>query len=251
MDSWSKKRKIIYATILVGFLVVVFGIPTFILFYDSPTCYDGKKNGSENGIDCGGKCTRLCQSEFLPPSVSWTRIEKVVPGVYNAAAYIINPNNEGEAKDVPYHMELYDRDGMLIIEKKGKVTIPPRRNTLAFSSLIKTDNSIPTKVLFEFTGVPDWNKEIDTLSSVVVTGKDYKESSEGSSLLVSLRNDGLKIIDNISVYAILYDINDNVIGFSKTSIDSILPKSTTVAPFTWNTNRQGQVVSIEVLYVAE
>ncbi len=251
MDSWSKKRKLLYGIASIAFIIIVLGIPAFLLFYDAPTCDDGKQNSNEKGVDCGGRCTKLCQNEFDPPIVSWSRIENVVPGVYNAAAYIINPNNEGEAKDVSYHMELYDKDGMLIIEKKGTVTIPPHRNTLAFSGLIKVDNSIPAKVLFEFTGVPDWNKKSDTLSSVVVTSTDYKEEGNSSSLLVSLRNDGLQALDDISVYAILHDASGNTIGFSKTSVDSILPKSTVVAPFTWNTNRQGQVVSIEVLYVAE
>ncbi len=251
MDSWSQKRKLLYAMLLVVCVIIVVGVPAFLIFYDAPTCFDGKKNSNEKGVDCGGRCTKLCQNEFDPPIVSWSRIENVVPGVYNAAAYIINPNNEGEAKDVPYHMELYDKDGMLIIEKKGKVTIPPHRNTLAFSSLIKVDKSIPTKVLFEFTGAPDWNKKSDTLSSVVVTATDYKEEGDGSSLLVQLRNDGLQILNDISVYAILHDASGNTVGFSKTFIDSILPKATVVAPFTWNTNRQGQVVSIEVLYVAE
>jgi hypothetical protein len=251
MDSWSKRRKLIYALILLVIVAVVVGIPLFVIFYKAPTCFDGKQNGSEQGVDCGGKCTKLCQNEFLPPSVAWSRIESVVPGVYNAAAYIINPNNTGEAKNVPYHMELYDRDGMLIIEKKGTVTIPPHRNTLAFSSLIKVDKSIPTKVLFEFTSLPDWNKKADTLDPLVVVSKEYKEEGNTSSLLVSLRNDGLKILNNIGIYVVLYDKSGNAIGFSKTVLDSIMPKATSLAPFTWNTNRQGEVVSIEVLYVAE
>lgn len=251
MDSWSQKRKTIYAGITIVLALVIIGVPAFLIFYKAPTCFDGKQNGSEKGVDCGGKCTRLCQTEFFPPSVAWSRIENVVPGIYNAAAYIINPNNEGEARDVPFHMELYDKEGMLIIEKKGTVTIPPHRNTLAFSGLINVGKSIPAKIVFAFTGVPDWNKKADPLSAIVVSGQDYKEEGNNSSLLVTLKNDGLQILNNIAVYVVLNDKDGNTIGFSKTFIDSILPKSIATAPFTWNTNRQGQVVSIEVLYVAE
>ena len=86
---------------------------------------------------------------------------------------------------------------------------------------------------------------------MVVVKKDYKEEGNNSSLIVGLRNDGLNILNNIGVYAILHDSDGNTIGFSKTKVDSILPKSAVDAPFTWNTNRQGKVVSIEVLYVAE
>ena len=251
MSSWSQKRKTTYALILITAIIVVVGIPAFLLFYKAPSCFDGKQNGREKGVDCGGKCTRLCQSSFLAPSVAWSRIERVVPGTYNAVAYIINPNVEGEAKNVPYKMSLFDKNGMLIIEVLGDVTIPPHRNTLAFSSLINVSQSIPSKVVFEFTSPPNWYKTPDTLSQLLVINKDYKEDDQNSSLLVSLQNDSLKIMNNIAVYAVLYDKNSNAIGFSKTILDSISPKSTVIAPFTWNTNRQGEVVSIEVLYVAE
>jgi len=251
MATWAERRKFMYALAVIIFIVGVIGIPAFLLIYKAPTCFDGKQNGGERGVDCGGKCTRLCQSEFLSPNVAWARIEKVVPGVYNAAAYIINPNTEGEAENVPYKMSLFDKDGMLIIEQVGKVTIPPHRNTLAFNSLMKVDSSIPAKVLFEFTNRPDWYKKIDTLSSVVVTNKEYKEDGDKSSLLVSFMNDSLNSIGRMSVFAILYDKDGNSVGFSRTIVDAIAPKSTVVAPFTWNTNRQGEVVSIEVLYMAE
>lgn len=251
MSSWSQKRKTFYAIFVLILITIIIGIPSFLLFYKAPSCFDGKQNGSEGGVDCGGKCTRLCQSSFLNPSVSWSKIERVVPGTYNAAAYIINPNSEGEAKDVPYKMALFDKGGMLITEVFGTVTIPPHRNTLAFSGLINVAQSIPAKVVFEFTSQPDWYKKPDTLSQLLVINKDYKEEGQNSSLLVSLKNDGLNIINDISVFAVLYDKSGNTIGFSKTSVDSIPPKSTVSAPFTWNTNRQGEVVSIEVLYVAE
>jgi hypothetical protein len=251
MATWSDKRKFIYASVAVLFVIGVIGLPAFLLLYKAPTCSDGKQNGNEKGVDCGGRCTRLCQDNFLAPSVAWTRLERVVPSVYNSVAYIINPNTEGEARDVPYHMAIYDQNGMLIIDQKGRVTIPPHRNTLAFAGLVRTGNSVPSKVLFEFTGRPDWYKKTDTLSDVELLEKDYQEDGESSSLRVVLKNDSVKNIGKMNVFAVLYDEMGNAIGFSKTIVDEIRAGSTVTAPFTWNTNRNGQVVSIEVLYVAE
>jgi hypothetical protein len=187
----------------------------------------------------------------LAPNVAWTRLERVVPGIYNAAAYIINPNTEGEAKNVPYHMALYDKDGMLIIDQKGAVTLPPHRNTLAFLPLIKVVNSIPAKVLFEFTGVPDWNKKADRLSAIEITEKNYTEEGNNSSLRVTLKNASVSNIERFAVYVVLYDSVGNAIGFSRTIVDELLANTSVTAPFTWNTNRNGKVVSVEVLYVAE
>jgi hypothetical protein len=251
MASWSEKRKFIYATSTLIVIIGVIGIPAFLFFYKAPTCFDGKQNGNEKGVDCGGKCTRLCQNNFLAPNVAWTRLERVVPGIYNAAAYIINPNTEGEAKNVPYHMALYDKDGMLIIDQKGAVTLPPHRNTLAFLPLIKVVNSIPAKVLFEFTGVPDWNKKADRLSAIEITEKNYTEEGNNSSLRVTLKNASVSNIERFAVYVVLYDSVGNAIGFSRTIVDELLANTSVTAPFTWNTNRNGKVVSVEVLYVAE
>jgi hypothetical protein len=55
----------------------------------------------------------------------------------------------------------------------------------------------------------------------------------------------------MGVYVVLYDKNTNAIGFSKTVIDGISPNGMIIAPFTWNIDRKGGVVSIEALYVAE
>lgn len=251
MATWSEKRKLIYAT---GFVVVIFvlvGIPLFVFIYKAPTCFDGKQNSNETGIDCGGKCVKLCQNQFLAPTVAWTRLEKVTSGTYNVATYIINQNTEGEAKDVPFSVTLYDSEGVLISVTKGTVTLPPHRNTLAFSSLIKVDKSIPVKALFEFTSPPNWYKKTDPLSFVSVIDKKYIEGKDGSSLMVSLKNEGLAPLNSVAVFAVLYNEAGNTIGFSKTVVDEILPKATVIAPFTWNTDRKGEVVSIEVLYVAE
>lgn len=251
MDSWSKRRKMIYGSVFLAIAIVVIGVPSFFIFYRSPTCSDGLQNGSEDGVDCGGKCSRLCQSSFLPPKVAWTRIENVAPGVYNAAAYLINPNPAAEASEVPYHMALYDDNGIVIADEKGVLTLPPHRNTLAFKGSIRTGSLVPVKALFEFTSAPEWGSQSDPLSSLEIRGKDYGEDGNGSSLTVTLGNDSAEALSDITVYVVLYDASGNALGFSKTVVDKVAGRSTAVAPFTWPKNRQGAVVSIEVLPVAE
>jgi len=256
--SWSKNRKLLYAAIVIILLIGVIGLPAFFIFYKAPTCFDGKQNQSEQGIDCGGSCEKLCPSAFQDAIVSWTRFEQILPGYYNVAAYVINPNTSGGAKNVPYHMVLYDKKGMYITEVKSVMTLPPHRNTLAFQTQVATEKAIPARALFEFmTGAPQggqgiqWVKQADTLGPLSITDKKYLEDSTGSSLAVTIQNGSVNPIDNISVYAVLYDKDGNAIGFSRTQIDEIPANGSVVAPFTWPSNRNGAVISIEVLPVAE
>lgn len=251
MDSWSKRRKSLIATSIIILILILLGLFWYIFLYKTPTCFDGKQNGRELGVDCGGKCERLCQNNFLSPIVAWTRYEEVAPTLYNVAAYIVNPNADGTALNVPYRMSLYDSEGMLIVETDGVVSLPPHRNTLAFKSAVSVGQSKPVKVFFEFLSVPDWHKSSDPLSLVKIIDKNYTEDEVGSSLSVTLQNDNYLPINNISVHVVLYDRDGNALGFSKTYIDGISANGKTIAPFTWGINRQGKVISIEVLPVAE
>ncbi len=251
MSSWSQRRKSVYALIVFIIVVGAIGIPGFYLFYQSPTCTDGVMNGNEQGVDCGGSCERLCQTSFLQPSLAWTRFEQVAPGLYNLAAYIVNPNIDAEALSVPYHIALYDNRGVLIIDTAGHVTLPPHRNTIAFMGAVNVGKRIPSKALFEFTAPPDWHKKTDALSAIAVGDKKYAEDSLGSSLTVILKNTSVYPIINVGVYAVLYDKDNNALGFSKTFVDEIPAKGSSLAPFTWPVNRKGEVISIEVLPVSE
>ena len=245
--TWSQRRKFIYGFATLIVVVAVVGIPSFYFLYKPPTCFDGVLNQGEQGVDCGGPCVKLCASAFVPPVVAWARLEKLTDGYYNAAAYIVNQNVDGEADNASYHMALYDNQGSFITDVKGTVSVPPHRNTLAFQTGIAVGKRVPARVLFEFTAVPNWTKKIDTLGLLQIGDKNYAEDTSGSSLAVTLKNSSVLPLGALNVDAILYDKDNNVLGFSVTEIDGISAGATAVAPFSWPENRQGKVISIEVL----
>ena len=251
MASWSRQRRSLYATVVIVVLVAAIGIPSFFYFYKAPSCSDGIQNGNELGIDCGGSCVKLCASAFLSPIISWTRFDQVANGLYNVAAYVVNPNPNAGAANVPYHIAFYDAQGVIITDVYGTVTLPPHRNTLAFQSSVNTGKRVPARALFEFTSAPNWLPASDTLSPLQVVDKKYDEDTTGSSLQVTLRNTSVNPIGQLSVFVVLYDSSQNEIGFSKTVVDGIPAGGTVVAPYTWPEDRNGAVVSIEALPVAE
>jgi hypothetical protein len=251
MASWSQRRRLIYGSVTIVVLAGAIFIPAFFFFYKAPTCSDGLQNGSEQGIDCGGSCQKLCPSAFLAPDVAWTRIEQVAPGLYNVAVYIINPNPNVGALNVPYHVILYDDQGMEITEYDSAVTLPPRRNTLAFAGAVSTGKRAAAKALFRFAAMPDWIVQDDPLAALTISDKKYAEDASGASLSVTLKNTSVESIGRTSVYAVLYDKDENALGFSKTIIDGILGRRSVTAPFTWSASFNGAVISIEVLPVAE
>ncbi|MFA6315590.1 MAG: hypothetical protein WC648_04470 [Candidatus Paceibacterota bacterium] len=251
MNSWARRRKLVYVIAVTIILIGAVGVPIFFTVYEAPTCFDGVKNGKEKDVDCGGACEKLCSSSFLPPQVTWTRYEEIAPGIYNMAAYIVNPNTDAEARNVPYRMVMYDKNGVPVAEIDGKVDIPPHRNTLAFQSSIDVNESVPVSRTFEFTGIPEWTKKSDPLASITYERGKYEEGSAGSSYMVLLKNSNILPVSNVTVFVILKDVEQNVIGFSKTIIEEIPAKGSAVAPFTWPLSRYGRVNSTEVLIVTE
>ncbi len=251
MASWSKRRKLSYSIVIIFVLMVVVGVPLFYLFYNAPTCSDGAMNGNESGVDCGGSCAKLCASAFDVPQVAWTRFETIAPELYNIATYVVNPNIDGEAKNVPYRVTLFDSRGLPIKDFEGTMTLPPHRNTLAFRAAVPVGKRVPVKALFEFAGIPEWHKRSDPLAPITVLTKEYVEDENSASLSVTLKNNSLQSIGRTSVYVILYDADGNALSFSKTILDEIPAQSTAIAPFTWPVSRKGKVISIEVLPVVE
>ncbi len=252
MSSWSSRRKTLYGgSILIIVLAIAFTI-IYSFFYKAPTCSDNTMNGDETGIDCGGSCIKICQSAFLPIQIFWGggKYEQVAPRLYNLASYIVNPNTDVAAMNVPYKFSVYDNKGTLIVEKSGRVSIPPHRNTLAFEPAVNMQERIPAKVTFEFTSEPEWFKSKDSLLGLNILDKNYEEGENSSSLEVTLENKALLPYKDLDVFAVLYDDNKNAIGFSKTKIDEIKANGgREIAPFTWPVDRDNKVVTIEVLPV--
>lgn len=252
MATWSSRRKLVYGGSFAIAIALILGALFFSFFYTPPTCSDRVMNGNETGVDCGGSCRKLCQSAFIPAKIAWGggKSEKVAPGFYNVASYIINPNLNAAAANVPYKFALFDNKGILITERQGKINIPAGRNTLAFDAGVSVGARIPTKVTFEFLSQPIWFKSKDALGGISIVEKKYTEDDQSSSLEITLENKSLIPYKNVTVAAVLFDTDENAIGFSRTQIDLLNPSGgRDIAPFTWPFSRGGRVVSVEALPV--
>jgi hypothetical protein len=80
----------------------------------------------------------------------WSRYFTVGPGVYNALAYVENPNPDAGIEEIGYTFRLYNSENVLIQEKKGKVRIPPKAIFPITENGLFTDKLRPTRVSFEF-----------------------------------------------------------------------------------------------------
>jgi len=250
ITTWALKRQILYVTILVLF-IAIFG---FLIISPSlnkaPTCFDNKQNGNEIGIDCGGSCARACLSQVDNVSVLWARAFRVIPGRYNAVAYIVNHNKNVAAEKVSYRFRFADANNVYIGKREGTTYIPPAGDFAIFEPGIGIGNSIPVYTTFEFTQTPNWlqvsQEKIDQLK-VAVSNIQLMDETTSPRLSATVKNNSLFTIPNISVIAIMYDADGNAVSASSTYLSQLAPLSNADINFTWPETFGSPVVAKEII----
>ncbi|MCR4274733.1 MAG: hypothetical protein NUW02_01655 [Candidatus Campbellbacteria bacterium] len=245
--SWTSKKQATYLFGTIAFLVLVIGIPTFFTLYKAPSCSDGIQNATENGIDCGGSCERVCSFQAAEPIVYWEQEFQVAPGVYTAVALVENPNDTYEAVSVPYVFRLRDNRNVLVEERKGNVYLPPHAIVPIFETGIQTKERIPTITDFDWLASPDWVHSSFVKPDVVVIDRQMNGVDSAPRLIAHVRNNTLDTFLKIPVVAILYDDKDNAIHASKTVIERLLGTSDEEIVFTWPQPFPRAVARIDII----
>ena len=200
--SWALKRQIFYIVILFLF----FGIFAFLVSYPylnkEPTCNDKRQNGNETGIDCGGSCILVCTFEVDKLSVLWSRTFPIVPGRYNAVAYVENQNTNTAIYKIKYRFRFADKDNIYIGKREGEISIPPSLKFAVFESAIDLGYSIPVYTSFEFTEIPIWlNVSPEKINQLKISVGDIKLENEEESPVITatLKNKSLFTIPELII----------------------------------------------------
>lgn len=248
--TWGLKRQIFSIAIVV--LFIAFSV--FIILYPSlnkpPSCVDRKQNGSETGIDCGGACARACLSQVSPMSVLWARAFRVIPGRYNAVAYVVNHNKNVAVQKINYRFRFADKNNVYIGKREGSTFVPLGSNFAVFEPGIDIGNSIPVYTTFEFTQVPDWlqvpQNKINQLK-VLISDIQLTDEKGSPHLLATIKNTSLFTIPNVGVVVILYDAGGNAVSTSRTYLNELGPLETSDINFTWLEAFSDPVVAKEII----
>lgn len=233
MISWSFRRQLLYLAMPLVLVLVVSGLIFFKYLYSSPTCFDGAKNGIETGVDCGGSCQLLCTSDSLAPVVRWSESFAVTDSVWNAGAYVENPNINSLSPKATYIFRLYDEKNTLITEVNGETFIPKNKKFLVFYPSINTGGKAVRRTEFEFTGNLTWLTSNAHLPDLRITHGAIEKASTTPLISGSIQNSGASPAGALELSVIVYDGRGNAIGISRTYVDSVPVRSDVPFGFTW------------------
>lgn len=231
--SWALRRKLLYAGGVFLFFAIIAGIPIAIWLYEPPSCADGKQNQGETAPDKGGPCPLLDERALSPVSALWSRAFPVRGGLYNAVAYIENPNEAAGAHAVEYRFGLYDERNVLVAERKGVTFIMAGGITPVFEGAIATGNRAVARTYFEFTSRPAWERLDNPADSLLISNKTIEAPDSAPRLSAKVKNASVAPAIDPSFVAVVFDTAGNAFAASATTLQRLAPNEEKEIVFTW------------------
>ena len=248
--NWASRRQFIILAIILGVIIILGLIFIGPRLKKESTCFDGRENGDETGVDCGGSCPTFCPLEVNDIVVHWARVFEVSSNLYNVIAYIENQNADGAVYEISYEFKLYDKDNVFIALRRGKTFIEPNKSSAVFESRINVGNRVPRRAVFSFLESPLWirvDKGLQQSLPIFVQEKIVTGALSSPKLTATVVNDSLYDIPDLDVIAILYNEEGNAFAASTTLIDPLRKNTSEKIFFTWPRPFKEEVFKIEII----
>jgi hypothetical protein len=248
--SWASRRQgkiILFFLLALGVGAVFLAIPFFTA---KPTCFDGRKNGNELGIDCGGECKLQCVQYTQDIAVKWARSYEITKGFYNAVAMVENQNFNSGIQTINYKFKLYDKDRNLLIERDGTTFVEPNKAFVVFEQQIPVGNTVPVYTTFDITSPQLWYQVDPRYQGMVIVVRDqtFDDADIKPRFSAVLKNDSdIYTIHDIDVYVVAYDADDNAIQVGKTRLPQLSPRETKSVFIVWQKQFETRPVRFEVI----
>jgi len=234
------------------FLVFVVAIPTFVLIYKPPTCFDGKMNGDEAGIDCGGSCQLLCTARSLPlVSRGDPKVLKIAEEIFSAVALVENPNTSGEIYKASYIFKIYDDSlsSIPIKEIKGE-TFVPKSSTFAIyeGPFSLGEGASPSRATLEWVEESFvWQRNEKQVLELSISGPSLTREDTSPRLDADIENMSLERVSHIDLVALIYDETGSIFAASKTFVDSLDVGESAPIVFTWPRPFEKQAYNVDII----
>jgi len=239
---WAARRQALYAGAILLALLVALGGGWFLFFYERPSCSDGLLNQDEEGVDCGGSCTALCEAPRV--SAMWARSVMVAPGVYHAVALVRNPEATAGTDALPYTFQIFDSKNILIAERRGVMHLRPGEIVPLFEANVITGERIPARTFLTF-GEAVWAEMERGVEPIQITSRSLDEAA--LTLTAHIENSTALPVRGTVLTALLYDAEDILVAASQTKFDVIPAKGSRDAVFTWQQPFAREVVRTDIV----
>ncbi|MDP2648104.1 MAG: FxLYD domain-containing protein [Candidatus Yanofskybacteria bacterium] len=242
------KQIIIAVIFLIFFSSVGYGI--YSLATENPTCFDGKQNQGEEGVDCGAVCGILCDPETQPLEIISSQIIQTQDQEYDFIAFIQNPNTAYGVSELSYEIRFLNPSHVEVARRGGKFYIQPGQTRYIVEQAIESEDSIVSAELrFEN---PQWQKIEGEKTAIDFPLKSEQYQDIGSAPVYSqfegvISNNSNFDLDRVDVTVLLLDQAEAVVGVNTTVIRTLPARTERYFKVTWPFKVPGTVARTRVI----
>ena len=248
--SWSQRRKLTYIGILSILPLFLIGTVLYRYVTRPPSCFDGRQNGLERGVDCGGGCQRVCSQDVSNLILRWQRAFYVDDDVYNLVAYIENQNTNVGVREIPFEFRVLDQANQIIGEPYVNFAyVGPNEGTAIFIPAFEVCAQQPAQVVFRFLRNPIWEKTDPKFAApqLVVKNRVLSNETVRPKLVAEVENITFDDFSDVPVVALVFDADGNAMAASQSYIEFIGDGDRKEVTFTWPLPFERSVARVEVL----
>lgn len=245
--SWSERRRLFIIGGATFVIVAIVAATLIATFYELPSCADGKQNADETGVDCGGSCERLCAVGRTTPQATFVRALEGPNGRIDVVAYIENRNQDAEAPDAPYRIELFSEDGAPLGTQEGIVDLPARSVVPVFIPGVGA-NALNARAFLAVGDNLVWRRPTPTPDSVGV--RDVALTLGATPRVTAVaENSAFEPAYNRVFVATIFNREQTAVAASRTTVRSIDARSSAPIVFTWSEPLPTDATTVEVRVV--
>lgn len=233
--SWRGRRRGTYLGVFGLIVLAVLFVLFYPLIFKAPTCSDGKQNGDETGVDCGGSCQMYCPKTVALPRVDYAAVFPVEEDVYNVVAALTSTEPSAAARSAKYKIYLYDEAGKVVKEIEGTTFIPTASQFAVFEAGVRTGTARAVRARFSWGDEPITFEKVNVnLAKFPLDISLWKRETvlDTERLNVQVSNSALSPIPESDYIVVVYDESDEPIAASKTR-ETLPARSTVTLFFSW------------------
>jgi len=229
---WAFKRRLNIVLLILATIICFGVIPYYLSHREVPTCFDGKQNQQETGVDCGGRCALICKGGAQNLKVLWSKVDQVRSGVYEAAFAVENPNMNVGAVNVPYTVTLFGEGDAVLGERTGTTYAGSNEKFLVYEGNIFSGSDTLRRAEIAFGEFP-WVTTEKRQEIFSITDKQLQNIDVRPKLSALVHNDTTVPQEGIEVSAYISDDVGDVVGYGRTYVDRLLPDEGRPVTFSW------------------
>jgi hypothetical protein len=198
-----------------------------------PTCFDGVKNGQEEGVDCGTlACGKACVAPVQAVQVQNVQLVKTPAGDFDMAALVYNPNTDYGADMIDYTLVITDSyDQQISSQNSSFYILPGQTKYIVQTSLRDIPDKSTARVIIKDA---DWQKVGPGQNVNFIVGREATTlGANQTTYQAVITNQSNFDFDTIDISVVVFDSSGALMATNLTNFQTFLAKTDRSIQVSW------------------